>query len=341
MKRQNPARGLLAGFLATAALYLVPTTLAAQEFYAGKTVNLYIGFGAGGGYDLYSRLIARNIGAHLPGKPNVVPSNMPGAGGLKVVSYMATIAPKDGTALAMPSDGVALEQVLAAKAPDYDAGKLHWVGRVASATTIYVTWHTSPTKTFEDARKRETILGSSGAGITVYMPRALNALSGTRFKLITGYQGSTEVLLAMERGEVEGAYSLLSDFRARKGEWLRDKTVNVLFFIGGERVPDYPDVPLVHETAKTEDDRQILKLLSAGDIGRAVFTTPAVPADRVAALRKGFDSMLRDPAFKADAEKAKLDLEPMSGERLQTIVEEMVKFPPHLVERARAARDAQ
>jgi tripartite-type tricarboxylate transporter receptor subunit TctC len=241
----------------------------------------------------------------------------------------------------MPSDGVALEQVLAAKAPDYDAGKLHWIGRVASATTIYVTWQTSPTKTFEDARQRETILGSSGAGITVYMPRALNALSGAKFKLITGYQGSTEVLLAMERGEVEGAYSLLSDFRARKGEWLRDKTVNVLFFIGGERVADYPDVPLAHETAANEDDRQILKLLSAGDIGRAIFTTPGVPADRVTALRKGFDAMLQDPAFKADAEKAKLDLEPMSGERMQTIVDEMVKFPAHLVERARAARDAQ
>lgn len=324
--------GLAAGLAASPVL--------AQDFYAGKTVNLYIGFGAGGGYDLYSRLIARNIGDHIPGKPNVVPNNMPGAGGLKVVSYMANVAPKDGTALAMPSDGVALEQVLAAKAPDYDAGKLQWIGRVASSTTIYMTWHTSPTKTFQDARKRETLLGSSGAGITVYMPRALNALSGTKFKLITGYRGSTEVLLAMERGEVEGGYSLLSDFRARKGDWLREKKVNVLFFIGGERVPDYPDVPLAHETAANEDDRQILKLLSAGDIGRAIFTVPGVPAERVAVLRQAFDAMLRDPAFIADAKKAKLDLEPMSGARLQQTVQEMVQFPKHLIERARAARDA-
>jgi tripartite-type tricarboxylate transporter receptor subunit TctC len=319
---------------------LAASPILAQDFYAGKTVNLYIGFGAGGGYDLYSRLIARNIGDHIPGKPNVVPNNMPGAGGLKVVSYMANVAPKDGTALAMPSDGVALEQVLAAKALDYDAGKLQWIGRVASSTTIYMTWHTSPTKTFQDARKRETLLGSSGAGITVYMPRALNALSGTKFKLITGYRGSTEVLLAMERGEVEGGYSLLSDFRARKGDWLREKKVNVLFFIGGERVPDYPDVPLAHETAANEDDRQILKLLSAGDIGRAIFTVPGVPAERVAVLRQAFDAMLRDPAFIADAKKAKLDLEPMSGARLQQTVQEMVQFPKHLIERARAARDA-
>jgi tripartite-type tricarboxylate transporter receptor subunit TctC len=324
--------GLAAGLAASPVL--------AQDFYAGKTVNLYIGFGAGGGYDLYSRLIARNIGDHIPGKPNVVPNNMPGAGGLKVVSYMANVAPKDGTALAMPSDGVALEQVLAAKAPDYDAGKLQWIGRVASSTTIYMTWHTSPTKTFQDARKRETLLGSSGAGITVYMPRALNALSGTKFKLITGYRGSTEVLLAMERGEVEGGYSLLSDFRARKGDWLREKKVNVLFFIGGERVPDYPDVPLAHETAANEDDRQILKLLSAGDIGRAIFTVPGVPAERVAVLRQAFDARHRDPAFIADAKKAKLDLEPMSGARLQQTVQEMVQFPKHLIERARAARDA-
>lgn len=323
--------GLAAGLAASPVL--------AQDFYAGKTVNLYIGFGAGGGYDLYSRLIARNIGDHIPGKPNVVPNNMPGAGGLKVVSYMANVAPKDGTALAMASDGVALEQMLAAKAPDYDAGKLEWIGRVASSTTIYMTWHTSPTKTFEDARKRETLLGSSGAGITVYMPRALNALSGTKFKLITGYRGSTEVLLAMERGEVEGAYSLLSDFRARKGDWLRENKVNVLFFIGGERVPDYPDVPLAHETAANEDDQQILKLLSAGDIGRAIFTVPSVPAERVAVLRQAFDAMLRDPAFIADAMKAKLDLEPMSGARLQKTVQEMVQFPKHLIERARAARD--
>ncbi|MGE5539410.1 MAG: Bug family tripartite tricarboxylate transporter substrate binding protein [Gemmatimonas sp.] len=327
--------------LALGMLVVLSGPVAAQEFYAGKAINVYIGFGSGGGYDLYSRLAARHLGNHIPGNPRLVPQNMPGAGGLKVVNFMFNIPPKDGTALAMPSDGLVLEQVLegAAAGLEYDAAKLNWVGRIASSTTIYVTWHTSPTKTFEDARRRETALGSSGAGITVYMPKALNRLAGTQFKLITGYQGSNEVLLAMERGEVEGAYSLYSDFKARKGDWLKDGKVNVLFFIGGERIADYPDVPLASDTGRTQDDRDILRLLSAGDIGRALFTTPGVPTDRVAVLRRAFAAMLADPAFKADADKAKLDLDPMAGEDLQKVVVEMVQFPKHLIEKARAARE--
>jgi tripartite-type tricarboxylate transporter receptor subunit TctC len=328
-------------FAATAAVAPAVAPAVAQDFYAGKTVNLYIGFGTGGGYDLYARLAARHLGNHLPGAPRIVPQNMPGAGGLKVVNYVYNIAPKDGTALAMPSDGLVLEQVLegAAAGLEYDGGKLNWVGRIASSTTVYVTWHTSPTKTFEDTRKRETVLGSSGAGITVYMPKALNRLAGTQFKLITGYQGSTEVLLAMERGEVEGAYSLWSDFKARKGDWLRDDKVNVVFFIGDRRIAERPEIPIASEVGRSQEDRDILRLLSAGDIGRALFTTPGVAPDRVATLRRGFSAMLSDSAFKADADKAKLDLDPMAGEDLQKVVEEMVKFPKNLIEKARAARE--
>ena len=199
----------IAAFLLSAGVGLVGLAFAppvrAEDFYAGKKIDLYIGFGPGGGYDLYGRLLARHLGAHIPGNPIIVPRNMPGAGGLAVINYMVNVAPKDGTAMAIAADGMVVEQLLAQTGINYDASNLNWIGRLLPSTEVYVTWHTSPTKTFEDARRRETILPSSGGGITVYLPRALNLYAGTKFKLVTGYQSSVEQALAMERGEVEGA----------------------------------------------------------------------------------------------------------------------------------------
>lgn len=310
----------------------------ADEFYAGRTINLYIGFPPGGGYDLYARLLARHLGSHIPGNPNIVTRNMPGAGGLAVVNYMVNVAPKDGTSLAITTDGIAVEQLLAQTGISYDASKLNWIGRFLPTTEIFVTWHTSPTKTLEDARRRETILSSSGSGITDYLPRALNLYAGTRFKPVAGYRGGVEQILAMERGEVEGAPALWTDIKNRRSDWLTEKKISVLVIGSNKRFPDIPHVPTVSETGTTEDGRAILSLLSSGDIGRAVFTSPDVPSVQVKRLREAFLAMLADPAFIEDAAKAKLDLDPLGGEQLQDVVIQTLAFPESLIKAARAAR---
>jgi len=328
---------VLLGAVSIASSLLAPE-VQAEDFYAGKKIDLYIGFGPGGGYDLYGRLLARHLGLHIPGKPTIVPRNMPGAGGLGVISYMVNVAPRDGTALAIASDGIVVEQVLGQTGINYDASKLNWIGRLLASTTVYFTWHTSKTKTFEDARQRETILSSAGSGITAYLPRALNMFSGTKFKLVTGYQASAEQALAMERGEVEGAPALWTDLKNRKGDWLAEKKVSVLFIGSSRRSPEIPNVPTASETGFTEEGRTILSLFSSGDIGRAVFTAPSVPSTQVSILRQAFSAMMADPAFIDDASKSKLDLEPIGGEQMQKVVVQMLAFPDSLVEKARAAR---
>lgn len=316
----------------------VVSPLRADEFYAGKTINLYIGFPPGGGYDLYGRLLARHLGSHIPGNPSIVTRNMPGAGGLAVINYMVNVAPRDGTSLAIATDGIVVEQLLAQTGISYDASKLNWIGRFLPTAEVFVTWHTSPTKTLEDARRRETILSSSGSGITDYLPRALNLYAGTRFKVIAGYPGGVEQILAMERGEVEGAPALWTDIKNRKSDWLTEKKISVLVIGSNKRSPDIPHVPTVSETGITEDGRAVLSLLSSGDIGRAVFTAPGVPSVQVKRLREAFLATIADPAFIEDSSRSKLDLEPLGGEQLQDVVAKMLAFPESLVKAARAAR---
>jgi len=315
------------------------TGAAAQDFYAGKTVNHYIGFGPGGGYDLYGRLFARHIGRFLPGKPTIVAQNMPGAGGLKVANFMYAVAPKDGTALATTAEGAVIEQTLGGQGVEYDATKFNWIGMMTPSVTLFFTWHTSATKSFEDLRKRQTFFGSSGAGNTDYIPKALNKLAGAQFKLITGYRGSADVMLAVERGELEGAYALWTELKERRSNWLAEKTINPIIFIAAKRQPEYPDVPIVKEVGLTDEGRAILGLLSVGEVGRSVFTTPGVPVERVALLRRAFGSMVADREFLDEARKAGLTIEPMGGEELQAMVAGVTNAPRDLVKKAEAARN--
>ncbi len=216
----------------------------AQDFYKGRTINLYIGFGVGGSYDLYGRLVAQHLGRHIPGGPTIVPLQMPGAGGLAAANYMAKVAAKDGTAIAITSQTVVIDQLTGETGVAYDARDFSWLGRVTTSATLFFTWHSSPTKTFVDAQQRETTMGSSGSGDTTDPPRALNALAGAKFKLVLGYRGSNEVQLAIERGEIEGGYALWSDFKFRKADWLRDRQVNLLFFVADKRDPDFRRAPV-------------------------------------------------------------------------------------------------
>jgi tripartite-type tricarboxylate transporter receptor subunit TctC len=200
----------LARLTATALIAVVlslPLSAAAQadDFFAGKTIRLYIGFGPGGGYDVYGRSLARHLGRFIPGKPTVIPENMPGAGGLRVANNMANVVAKDGLSIAVFSEGGAIEQLLGNQAVRFDAAKFLWIGRMVSSTTLYFTWHTSPTKTFEDLRKRKTTFGATGAGNTDFLPRAMNRLAGAQFEIISGYKGANDILLAVERGQ-DGAY---------------------------------------------------------------------------------------------------------------------------------------
>ncbi len=312
----------------------------AAEFYAGKTIHLYIGYSPGGGYDLYSRLLARHIGAHLPGQPAVIPQNMPGGGGLTVAGYMTSIAPRDGTALAMAASGVAIEQVLDVRAGNYDASKFGWIGMLTKtgAVPILYTWRTSPSRTLDDLRKRETIIGATAGGNTEYMPRVLNRTAGTKFRIVSGYPGTNEIQLAVERGEVEGGTTIWSELKERHADWLRDGTINPLLVIAGERIPELPDTPTVIEAGLTPEDRDVLRLLALGELSRSVFTTPDTPPERVGELRRAFDATVADPRFQADAKSSLLYYDAMPGVEVQDIVKSIVGAASETTRRAAEAR---
>ena len=326
---------------AVASMAFTANCLAATDFYAGKEISLYIGFGSGGGYDSYSRMAARHLGKQIPGNPNVVPKNMPGAGGLKVAGYMWHLAPKDGTSLAMASEALALEQILQSPGTDYKADQFVWIGRMFSTPSVFYTWHTSPVKTIEEARQRESVFGSSGAGITYYTPRALNKLAGTKFKVVTGYTGSAEVELALERGEVDGGFGFWWEIERKRPEWISAPKVYPLYVVYDQRIAELPNIPTTIELASTDEGREIMKLLaSTTAIGRSLFTTPGVPDDRVAQLRKAYQAMLTDSAFEADMNKSGLRLiEPIDGAALQKIVKDTFDFPQALIEEAKQTRE--
>ena len=329
---------LLSALALLCAILFAPYASAA-DFYRGRTIDLYIGFAVGGTYDLYGRTVAAQLGRHIPGEPSVVPRSMPGAGGLAAANFMAKVAPKDGTALAITAQTIALDQVFKTSGVAYDARDFIWIGRVASSPSIFFTWHTSPTRSFADAQGRETTLGSSGSGDTTDVPRALNHLAQAKFKLVLGYRGSNEVGLAVERGEVEGGYALWSDLKFRKADWLRDTLVNLLFLVTDRRDPAYPDLPVAAELVPTQEGKRIIALFAAPSaIGRSFFTTPGVPADRVAILRQAFAATLADPAFLADAQRIGLDVDPLSGAELEIRIRALLATLADLIAAAEDAR---
>jgi tripartite-type tricarboxylate transporter receptor subunit TctC len=304
-----------------------------EEFYKGKTIDLVISFTAGGGYDAYARLVARHMGDHIPGKPTIVPRNMPGGGGRVAANYLFNVARKDGTALAVIDQS--LEQARGDKTIQFDATKFNWIGNPAAENNTTVTWHTSPVKTIEDAKTQEIPIGATGNNTSAQFPKAMNALVGTRFKVVYGYPGGNDINLAMERGEVAGRGSnSWGSWKGTRPDWIRDKKINILVQIGLKKTADLPDVPLLMDLATNPEDKAVLKLLSSPTaIGRPVLAPPGVPADRVKALRAAFDAMLKDPAFIDEARKQNLDIEPVSGEELQQIVADIAGAPKASIDR--------
>lgn len=310
---------------------------AVEEFYRGRKIDLVIGYSPGGTYDLYARLVARHLGRHIPGKPLIVPRNMPGAGSRTAATFVASIAPRDGSVLATADQSLALQQAAGDNRIKFDTTKFIYIGNPNVENNTTVTWHASGVKTIEDAKRRTVTMGATGGSTSSQYPKAMNALLGTKFKIILGYPGGNDINLAMERGEVDGRGSnSWASWKATRPHWLAENKINILVQIGLKKAPDLPGVPLLMDLAENPDDRALLRLLSGStQIGRPIFTTPEVPAERVAALRTAFDAMLRDPAFLQEAKKENFDIDPVSGEALQKLVGEIAATPKAQGERLR------
>ncbi|MDB5509189.1 MAG: tripartite tricarboxylate transporter family receptor [Hyphomicrobiales bacterium] len=327
---------------ATAVLALVGSGFGAQaqqsveSFYKGKNIELLIGYSAGGGYDTFARLVARYMTKHIPGNPNIVPRNMPGGGGRVVSGFVARVAPKDGTVLATADQSLTLQQALGDKTIQFDNNAFNWIGNPADDNNTLVTNASTGVKTVEDATKTEVALGATGANTTSEQyPKVMNAMLGTKFKIVNGYPGGNDATLAMERQEVGGRGSnSWATWKFTRPDWIKDGKMNILVQIGLKKAADLPDVPLLLDLAKNEQDRAALRLLSAPvAIGRPLFTTPGVPAERVKALRDAFDATMKDPEFLEAAQKERLEINPVSGVELQKIVSEIVSAPKETVER--------
>jgi len=322
------------------AAIIAPRAEAQDDFFKGRTITIYVGYGSGGGFDLFARFAAHHIGRHIPGEPTVVVQNMPGAGSIRAANFVFNAAPKDGTALGLITPTVALEEALGTAGVKFKAAEFIWIGRVAPLVDLSVTWNTSKVKTIADARLHEAAMAASGPGSTsvVYL-NVLNRISGTKFKVITGYSGSTEGMLAMERGETDGAMTSWSTLTVSKADWLKQKKVNILVQYVGQRIPELPDVPTLIDLGKTPEEKQLFALLSSGaEIGRSVMAPPGLPADRAKTLRAAFDAMVKDREFIADVERAGEEFNPMSGDKLQGVIAAAVNIPETVKERAREAR---
>jgi tripartite-type tricarboxylate transporter receptor subunit TctC len=332
---------LLATVAVCAATAAAPETAAAQsvdEFYRGKTVTMIIGYPPAGANDVYARMVARHIGKHIPGNPNVVPRNMPGAGSLIAANHIFNVAPTDGTVLGLLVPTLPLEEALGASAVKYKAADFHWIGRMAGAPNITFIMATSPVKSIADAFDKTAILGATGRSATnaIYLT-VLNNVLGTKFKVVTGYEGSAAAMLAMERGEVEGHSATYDTLKTVHPDWLTQKKVNVVVQYTLQRHPDLKDVPTTVELARNPEQAQILRAVSsASEIGKFVLTTPQTPADRVQALRTAFDAMVKDPEFIADAQKLRVELGPLPGAELQKIVADVAGMPADIVAKVKA-----
>jgi tripartite-type tricarboxylate transporter receptor subunit TctC len=273
----------------------------------------------------------------------MVPQNMPGAGSLKLANYLYNVAPKDGTALGTITQSTPQEEALGTQGISYRSTQFNWIGRITSNVEINVVWHTSGIKTIADAKKKETVLAGTGPTTpSEVFPRVLNKVVGTKFKVVGGYGGSSEGVLAMERGETMGALLSWASLKATKQDWLTDKKVAILVQYAVQKHPDMPGVPTMVELGETEDARKILAFYASGaEIGRSIMAPPGIPVERVHALRAAFDAMVQDPKFLSEIKKANLEFDPLSGENLQKIVEDARNIPSDLVERAKAVRDAR
>ena len=308
------------------------------DFYRGKTVSIIVGFGAGGGYDLYARLLGRFMGEHIPGKPNVIVQNMDGAGSVRAANFVYAAAPKDGTVIAAVNQNMPMYQLLGGKAAQFVAAKMVWLGSMGGSNGLLYTWHTSPVKSIEEAKRTEVKLGGTGTNSDSHIfPTLINNLLGTKFKVINGYAGgSKEVHLALERGEVEGrGGNAWASLASSNRDWIDQKKLNILVQIGFTPEPEIAHVPMLQDFVTNDRDRQIVNLVSLPTVlGYAHWVAPEVPADRVAALRSAYAATMKDPAFLAEAQRLSMMLRPATGAEVEAQVAKVASTPRPVLEEA-------
>jgi tripartite-type tricarboxylate transporter receptor subunit TctC len=308
------------------------------DFYRDRTITMVIGYSAGGGYDLYARVLARHMGRHIPGHPRLLPQNMPGAGSLKAANFVYSLAPRDGTVIATATRGMATDPLLGDS--KFDPMKFIWIGSITSETSVCATWHTSPVKTWADVFTKDFTMGGSATGSeTDSFALLLRNVFGAKMKLITGYPGGNDINLAMERGEVDGRCGWSwSSIKSQKASWLEQKSISLLVQLGMEKHPDLPHVPMLLDFASTLEQRQVLKLVLASLVlGRPIFAPPEIPEDRSNALRAAFDATMRDPQFLDEAAKLDLEISPVPAAAINDLLSELYRTSKSAVEKAAAA----
>ena len=328
------ASGLLVAQLSLAAFPARADSVA--DFYRGKTINVYVGVNIGGGYDFEARLLARFMKSHIPGNPTLVVQNMIGAGGIKMANYLYSIAPQDGTAIGMFPKTLVSVQAVGTEGVQYNANKFFWIGSMTTSPDTFAVWHTTGVRTIEDARRKELTAAASNKGaITYSFPRLLNEFLGTRLKIVSGYQGNSTMVVAMERREVDGVTNSWESWKSLNPAWIQDRKINIL--VQHEPKSRELDAPSVQELARNDSDRQVIDLIvSGGALGKPMATAPNVPPERVQALRAAFAATVKDPEFIKAAAAARIDVDPISGERLQDTVRKVLATPRSLTERAKA-----
>jgi tripartite-type tricarboxylate transporter receptor subunit TctC len=333
-------------WLVLSALLAASTPAAAQQsvadFYKGKTIRLIVGVGVGSGYDLNARLLARYLPAHIPGNPTVIVQNQPGAGSLTMTNALYNTGPFDGTIMGASFNGMPTTPLLEPSGARFDANKINWLGSTNRETQVTYVWHTAPVQKLADLFTTELVVGAQAPGSTQYdFPILTNHLFGTKFKIVTGYESTPKIHLAMESGEVQGnGATNWSTIKALNSNWLAEKKITLIMQWGLKKNPELADVPLVMEMAKSDADRQALELaLARLEFGRPFFLPPNVPADRVEALRRAFDAAAKDPGFLADADKSKIEVDPLTGEQVAALVAQVSRTPADTVARVRAAME--
>jgi tripartite-type tricarboxylate transporter receptor subunit TctC len=333
-------RRISSALVVTLALLAAGGPLAAQDFFAGKQIRIIVGTGAGGGYDTYARLVARHLGQFIPGNPTFVVENLPGASGIKAVNYLYGVAPKDGTVLATFNNAIPLYQATGQPGITFKSEELSWIGSLTQTATVVAVMQSAGVKTVEDTKRKEVILGATGAaGTKVTYPMMLNNILGTKFKIVAGYASSKPVMLAMERDEVQGdGGNPWSSWQLAKPDWIKEGKLVPLVQIGLKKEKDIPNVPLITELAANDEQRAMFSFISQPVAIQQPFAgPPGMPADRLALYRQAFERMTKDPAFRAEVEKAKLDLDPLPGAEVERIAKAVVNTPATIVQKVQAA----
>jgi tripartite-type tricarboxylate transporter receptor subunit TctC len=320
-----------------AATMLLATPAAAQQSI-DRPINIYVAGTAGGGIDLYARVVARHFGRHVPGNPVVNVQVMPGAGGIRAANFLAQQAAKDGTAITTFAGGPILEPLIGSRKTDYDSSRFTWIGAVTKDVGLCIAWGASPFKTIKDAQREQMVVAGTGAGSdTDTWPVILNELIGTKFKLVTGYQGTQETVIAIERGEAHGRCTFsYSALKTAKPDWLRDKKINILTQLAFEKHGDFPNAPLIYDLVSKPEDRQLLDLMiGPSAMARPFAAPPGLPAPLATILRRAFDATMKDPAFLAEAKKIQAEIRPTTGEDVQKLVARLYATPKPMVGRVK------